>query len=137
MSDFKMRLRPKKPTKPGPIQLKIGDWVNLEQFDERLEEFRQKYPFVAKKDIHLIVEEADYHNYHIFLYCDGAEQDDYGKRLAVYKAANLEYREWQKKYKRQIEQHRIEQKEKSRVTKLQKSLERLRKEIAEAEAKLG
>jgi hypothetical protein len=136
MSKFVMKKRPKKPTKPRTISYEVGNYVTLGYMKECIEKFKTENPDRSEREIMLNIEETYWGGFTICLEAPPESQRGYEAKLEEYKIQLKEYKVWQEAHPEQITKYRENQKKKAAKTKLERTKERLAKEMAAVEAKL-
>ncbi len=136
MSKFKMRPRPKKPTKPRHVTFEVGAHVTLGYLHECVEKFKTENPGRSEQEIILSIEEGDYSCYSIYLNAPPESHRGYEKKLEAYQIELKSYKMWQGKYEVEIGRCRAAEKKKVAKRKLKRTEDRLIKEMAAVKAKL-
>ena len=137
MSKFVMKQRPKKPTEPRTVRYEVGNYVTLGYMQECIEKFKTENPDRSEREIMLNVEETYWHGgFSIYLEAPPQSQRDYEAKLEAYKIELKQYKGWQQAHTEQITKYRENKKKRAAKTKLQRTKERLEKEMAAVEAKL-
>ena len=137
MSEFVLRKRPKKPERPHPISKEIGSWMSFNELAEQVVKFVEETDDIDISDVHIEIAQDYYEDSTICIEADPCPKSTYVVRKIQYKADLEEYEEWHKKNKKKIEEHKADQKVKTKKRKLERSLERLRKETEEVQKKLS
>ncbi len=137
MSSFKMRNRPKKPTEPKTISFEVGKYVALEYLLECVEKFKEEHPDRNPKEILVTVEETAWAGMSVFLEAPPRSQREYEAKQEAYKLELKAYKSWQDGHAPEIQKHKAVKKKATAKTKLKRTQERLNKELAAVEVKLG
>lgn len=137
MSKFVMKTRPKKPTQPTSVQYEVGECVSLAYLNECVEKFKTENPGLIKSSINVEVEENWSEGWYIFLTAPPESYNIYLTKLNQYNITLKEYKEWQKKNKKSIETHKARNKTATAKRKLERTRERLMKEMKGVESKLA
>ncbi len=136
MSKFKMRNRPKRPAKPSHVNMEIGNYFTLGYLLESIDRFKEENPEVDSKDIKIESEDNGYDGVVVFLTAPPQAAEIYDAKLDTYKIELKVYEAWRVKNKKEITKHKAAQKKLTAKRKLERSKERLAKELATVEAKL-
>ncbi|KKN92322.1 hypothetical protein LCGC14_0208130 [marine sediment metagenome] len=137
MSSFKMRNRPKKPTKPTEVDVGLGeDCISLPKLLVAVEKFKNENPEVDSKDIKIEVDYRCYSGSEFCLTAPPQSREIYEEKLQEYKIEYKSYKAWQVKYKKEITKHNVAKKKATAKTKLQRTQTRLNKELIAVKAKL-
>lgn len=136
MSNFKMRNQPKRPAAPQHIDMEVGNYFTLSYMSESIEKFKSENPGVDPKDIMIEAEDNGYDGTTIILTSPPQSKEIYDKKIQEYKIERKAYDAWRVKYKKEIGKYKAAKKKLVAKRKLERSKERLTKELAAVEGKL-
>ena len=133
MSNFEMMTRPKKPMFNGSLERDLWNGMTLQELIREAEAFRDQYPHLTPKDILL---EFYYDGDTVCLTAQGKTQAQYTKELKAYDKKLKVYNKWRTENAAAILNYKAEEKKRIAQAKLERTKDRLNKELAAVEAKL-
>ncbi len=136
MSKFVLKNRPKKPQAPTHVTYPVGNWISLSHFLECVEKFKNEWPDMNPAHIGVEAEHDDYEGARIYLEAPPASFGNYEEKIDKYRVEYKAYKAWQIKHKKEILKAKEEQKIKAAKHKLERTKDRLTKEMEEVDAKL-
>ena len=137
MVKFKMKNRPKKPTKPREVNYKVGNYVTVEYLLECIEKFKAENPDPTDREMMVEAEHCDYTKSTMFLTAPAPSWTAYEASLQTYKIELKAYKAWQAQNKKAIEKTKVVKKKQIAKRKLLRRMERLTKELEETKYKLA
>lgn len=136
MAEFKMQHRPKKPQEPRPVLKELGYNITYLGLKEKVEEFLKEHTHLSETDLTVELDYGSYDEHSIWIMSAPGTWQDHEKKMVIYKEKLAEYNEWRKKNKIEIEKEKLRIRESIKKRKLENTLVRLKKELAETETKL-
>jgi hypothetical protein len=125
--------RPKKPSEDGQLTRDLWNCISMRDFSHELEEFMKEHTHLTVADVSL---EFDPHEYEITLEAAGKTHIQYNKEMVQYKKEMKAYKLWQIERADDIIAFKEAEKKRIAKAKLQRTQDRLNKELAAVEAKL-
>jgi len=135
MSKFMWMTRPKKPSQDGSLDRQLYNGMSIKELNEEVESFMKMHTHIDLNDISL---EWDYDDSYVTMQLSAAGKShaQYMQEIAKYKKEMKAYRIWQATNADEIVAFKEAEKKRIAKGKLQRTQERLKKEMAAVEAKL-
>lgn len=138
LATFEMRNRPRKPREPKPIYEELGCSISVLDLEKKIEDLKTKYPDVSADTFQLCVDYGwDGELGVIQIHVPPASWSVYEANMEKYRDDLKDYNAWRKKHKRQIDDWKAKEKKATAKRKLERTQERLQKELADVENKLN
>lgn len=137
MSEFKLRKRPKRPKPPEAILHEIGNYVSLTDFLTNVSQFKKLYPHIEEEVISIEAVDDYYSGYKVILSASPTSLSAYREQFNEYKKELKLYQAWQKRHTKEIKQAKEDEATLRKRRKLERTKERLAKELVAVEAKLN
>jgi hypothetical protein len=133
MGKFMWMTRPNKPSQDGQLTRDLWCCISITDFNLEVEKFMKEHTHVRLCDISI---EFDPYEYEVTLEAAGKSHIQYEKEMVQYKKEMKAYKLWQLERADDIIAFKEAEKKRIAKAKLNRTKERLAKEIAAVEAKL-
>lgn len=136
MATFKMMNRPKKPTEPRAISEEIGYDLMFSDLQSKVEKFVELHQLASTAVVEVVIGDHWDGGYCICLEAEGKTYGLYNKEIDVYTKELKKYNDWRKDNRVAVEIEKAKTKEKIRIRKLEKRLEKATKDAEDIRVKL-
>ena len=124
--------RPKKPSEDGRLSRDLWNCMSVVEFNEQVALFMKEHAHLKLEHISI---EFDNENYEYSLEAAGKSHAQYMKEMAQYKRDMKKYNDWRADNREAIIAFKESEKRRIAKAKLQRTTDRLKKELAAIEAK--